>query len=432
MTAMAYVCLLLGAGMAQAQRLDQLLPEGVPGFGTDPGVTVTSRIAPEYQAPGLRSGLWVFHPGLDLATGYASNLFATAAPRGSAVLRLSPSIRAGYDDGADRLGAALSASDTRYPMAPAQGRTDATGALGASMALGGDRVSFGFADLALHEDRTALDALSADTPIAYRVQTLHLAYAARFAAFSLTPSLDFRRWRYDATTVQGVYQAQSYRNRDALEAGAVLRYGYSDLRSLVLAARATGLRYTDPVAGLPSENASGYQILGGFERADDGVWRVRLLAGWEERIFASSAYPDHGGPMIEAGLAWLPDEATTIGLTATRRIEDAAQEGVGGYTLSALALHLDHEAWRNLLLHAEFAVQRAAYLPGGTAGTGGGQQRQMVAGGGAQWHLNRWMTVYGDASVTASRGTAVPGAGSAGGGDAWVDLVSLMGVRFGL
>ena len=410
---------------AAAQLLETYLPDGVPGFAGAPGVTVASRIEPAYQPLGVPLGMLVLHPDLSEEFGYTSNVFAAGAPQGSVTLSTSPGLTAGFDNGTDRIGAAANLDNTRYFMDPAQGRTDATGAVGGEVGFGEDKLSVGLADLSLHEDRTALDAAPSDTPIAYRVQDLHVGYEARFGDFSATPAFDVKRWRYDDTTLMGAPISEAYRDRDTYTAGTTLRYGPSDLRSLVLVLNATGLHYTAPQPGQPSPDATGWQALAGIDRADGGVWRYRLLAGWEERVFAASAYPDHGGPMIAAGITWLPSETTTVGLTATRRIEDAAQEGVGGYTLTALSLRVDHAAWRNLLLNVELSVQLADYLPGN--GASGGQQRQVAAGGGGEWRLNRWMALYASSSVTGANGTAQPGAASA-----WVNVVSLMGVRFGL
>ena len=61
---------------------------------------------------------------------------------------------------------------------------------------------------------------------------------------------------------------------------------------------------------------------------------------------------------------------TTLTATVTRSIEDAAQEGIAGYTYSRARVVIDHEYLRNVLLQASASVQYANYLPaGGHAGS---------------------------------------------------------------
>src|SRR6202011_4157236 len=48
------LCLLVGAQVARAQLLTALFPEGVPGYGSEAGVTVKSRARPAFDPLGMR------------------------------------------------------------------------------------------------------------------------------------------------------------------------------------------------------------------------------------------------------------------------------------------------------------------------------------------------------------------------------------------
>ena len=61
---------------------------------------------------------------------------------------------------------------------------------------------------------------------------------------------------------------------------------------------------------------------------------------------------------------------TTLTAAPTRGIEDAAQEGIVGYTFTGARLVLDHEYRRDLLLQASAGMQRADFLQGGGQSTG--------------------------------------------------------------
>src|SRR5487761_1909939 len=142
----ALTCGLLG-GRAAADMLSALLPSGVPGDGTAPGVTVASRLRPERQPPGVRAGTFVLHPVLEEALGYDSAPFGSASG-GSWLFGTRPSLLVGSDWSRHALGAYVAMDDSRYLGAPAQDRTDWTASLGGALDIGRDRLTLLAAHLA--------------------------------------------------------------------------------------------------------------------------------------------------------------------------------------------------------------------------------------------------------------------------------------------
>lgn len=157
---------------------------------------------------------------------------------------------------------------------------------------------------------------------------------------------------------------QAYRDRNVLQGGLTGRYEVAPLRSILFVLRGTDTHYTQPQPGAPSRNSTGGLALVGIERGD-GVWDLRLLAGWEQRDFVAPQYHAHGAPAAEADVTWSPSGLTTVTGTLSRTIEDAAQEGVAGYTSTTARLVVDHEYLRNVLLNGFASVQHAAFLQGG-------------------------------------------------------------------
>jgi hypothetical protein len=78
---------------------------------------------------------------------------------------------------------------------------------------------------------------------------------------------------------------------------------------------------------------------------------------------------------------------TTVTGTLTRSIEDAAQEGVAGYTYTAAALTLDHEYDCDTLLQATGGLQQADFLQGG------GRQTALLLGLGVTWLIDRQVRI---------------------------------------
>ncbi len=394
----------VGCGVAysslRAELLSTYFPDGVPGYGTAPGVTVSSRARPDFDPQGIRLDSFVLHPQLEQSLGYDSNVFGGTPQRGSWIVGTHPSLLVASDWSRDSLGGYLAVDDSRYLDQPAQSTTNWTGSVGGSVAIGRDQLTVSAAHFSLHQSRTDLDALPSDTPVGYQVDDVRAAYAIALNRLSVTPSLAYSAYRYDATTIFGAPTSQTYRNRDVLQGAVTTRYEMEPQRNLVVVIRALDSNYVAPQPGTPSRNSTGYQVLAGLADDGDAVWRYRLLLGWEVRNFAASHYSAHQAPIAEAAVIWSPSGMTTVTGTLGRSIEDAAQEGIVGYTFTNARLVLDHEFQRNVLVQVSTAMQRADYLQGG------GQSTGVTLGGGVTWLLNRHMRLAATYDFTDQRGTS--------------------------
>src|SRR5262249_25039589 len=157
---------------------------GVPGYGTAPGVTVASRQRPSFDPIGARTGSFVLHPQVDEGLGYDSNIFGSGnrAP-GSWLVGTHPSLLVGTDWSPNSIGAYVGASALRYLDQPRQSYTDWTASLGGAVSVGRDQLTVAAAHLQLHQPRTDLDALPSDTPVAYQVNDVRASYLLSWGRF---------------------------------------------------------------------------------------------------------------------------------------------------------------------------------------------------------------------------------------------------------
>lgn len=410
------VCL---AGAARAQLMDAYFPAGVPGFGVMPGVTVLSRARPEYVPPGIRVDGLLLHPSLQQDFGYDSNVLGGPGSAGSWELGTHPELGVASDWSGSAIGGVLGLDDTRYLEAPRQSRTDGTAAFGGTLAVGRGELTLAAAHLALHEDRTALDALPSDTPIPFTLDDGRASATLVLDRLALTPNLELSRYQYGNTTILGATANQSYRDRDVVQGGVTARYEVMPLLNALVVLRALGTDYVSPQPGQPSRDSHGTLLLVGLSDDSDAVWRYRLLLGWEQRRFAGSAYQAHDAPVAEGQVIWTPTGMITLTATLTRRIEDAAQEGEVGYTYTAAKLTVDEELRRNVLLQATGGWQRADFLQGG------GRQTAWLLGVGVTWLVNR------QARVSATYAFADQQGGGVGTSGAYDRSVGLLTVRYG-
>ncbi len=398
----AIACCAIAFSGVHAELLSSYFPAGVPGYGTAPGVTVGSRARPEFDPLGTRLGSFILRPQLEEGLGYDDNVFGGGSRRGSWMLGTHPSLLVNSDWSRDSIGGYLGADDTRYLDQPRQSRTNWTASMGGTLAVGRDQLTLAVAHLGLHQDRTELDALPTDAPVAYQVDDVRAGYTIALNRVSITPSLAFSAYRYGNTTILGVPTAQAYRNRNVLQGAVTTRYEMAPQRNLVVVIRALGSHYVAPQPGALSRDSTGYQVLVGVDDDSDAVWRYRVLFGWEVRDFAATQFRSHQAPIAEAALIWSPSGLTTVTASLNRSIEDAAQEGIAGYTYTSARLTLDHEYQRNVLLRLSAGVQHADFLQGG------GQANGFSVGAGVTWLLNRNMRLSASYDFTDQKAASNP------------------------
>jgi hypothetical protein len=213
--------------------------------------------------------------------------------------------------------------------------------------------------------------------------------------------------------------SQNYRNRNVLAGGVTARYEIMPLQNALVVLRGTDTNYLVSQVGQPTRNSTGFLLLAGLSDDRDAVWRYRLLLGWEQRQFAATAYPTHGAPVAEGELIWSPSGMDTVTATLTRSIEDAAQEGVSGYTYTAGTLIYDHEYARDILLQLTGGVQRADFLQGA------GGQTALLFGAGVTWLIDRQMSASATYDFNDQQGGSVGTAGP------FTRSIGLLTLRFG-
>jgi hypothetical protein len=145
--------------------------------------------------------------------------------------------------------------------------------------------------------------------------------------------------------------------------------------------------YTAIPIGTPTRDFNDVSLLAGIDYEATGFLRYRLLVGYETRTFTSAAYKTISAPIVEGSVIWNVTGLTTITAEAARRIQDSAAEATVGLTESAVALRVDHELYRNILLRASAGYTDDEYSQNR------GRQSLITAGIGATYLLNRNMQI---------------------------------------
>lgn len=407
---------------AAAQLIDSAYPKDVPGFDTAPGVSVTSRIEDDVAWSQIPLGAGLLHPEITQSLSHDSAILAGQRPSWIVSTRPSVSYTSADPARGGGIGAVVSVDDERYAQAPDQSYTDWTAALGGVVDLADCKVTAGYAHLALHENANALDAAPYDAPLGYGVDILRLSGETQPSRLTLRPSADLMRFVFGTASIGGLPAPQSYRDRLVGDLGVTLDYGimgYRDPNQLEIVIRAGGARYPNVTLDQPGRDWVGGTLLVGVEHALDGIWGWRFAVGVGARAYGNG-YQDETVPLAEAAVTWQPSERTTWHGVLFRRIEDATNEGIGGYVATVAGIAMDHELQRHLILHLGADIERAAY-------SGGGRQTITSGRAGLLWLMSRNLRL--DATVVLSNHQ---NGGTASGEPSFGEDAVLLGITAGL
>ena len=414
--------------VVSAQTLDQLITPEIYGTGVEPGVTVTSRSRPELDPAGLRAGNVVVRPLLTESLGYESNVLGTARPRGSAVVQTSAGVSATSDWSRNSARAEITVDDVRYPSLNRQSFTNWTATLGGTYEVGRDVLTVQYQHLSLHQTTRDLDVPLLDQPIGFDVDTLVGSYRVNLNRVSITPGLAVSNYDYSNGTAAGLPYRQGYRDRVVVTPSVATGYEFSPRRSVVLVLRDAVASYTANPAGLPRRDYNDPALLGGIDYDVSGLLRLRLLLGYEARIFASAAYKTITSPVLEASAIWTPTGLTTVTGTVARRIQDTADDSTAAFTQTSVLLKVDHELRRNVLLRGSGGVYFGEYE------RGVGNQTLYTVGAGATYLLNRSVRISAtyDFLGRSSSAAATLGPNGQSFGSSYTDHRALLQLRLAL
>ncbi len=382
----AAIVIMAAAPVSHAQQLlDQIITPNISGLAVEPGVTVLSRQRPEYDSIGIRLGEFTIRPELRETVGFDDNVLGQPSHRGSAVIETNARVGAFYDHSDTTAFAALSVDNNRFPEQNQQNYTNYTASIGGSHQFGRDTLIASYQHLNLNQTVRDLDVPQLNQALAFRVDSARVAYHAVFNRVFVEPAILVSKYGFDNGTAAGQPYVQTYRDRVVVQPSVTAGYELAPRRNLVVVVRDAVASYTNQGSFTPRRDYNDIAVLGGLDFDTGSVFRYRLLAGYESRSFSSSQLKTIQAPIVEAEVVWNPDALTTVTATASRRIQDSADETTVGVTSTDLGLRVDHELLRNVLLRAS----ANAFLDDYSRGQG--SQQLFTAGTGATWLLNRTM-----------------------------------------
>lgn len=328
-------------------------------------VGVLDRARPEYDAAGVRTGGFVLRPKVELGAISSDNIYQTPTRHGDIALRMAPSAVLASNWNRNSLDFEAGADLRRYISATrrnvsgwnlgANGRYDISGdsAINASVSA----------------QQAAEPATSASYPSAAAEASVYQLLRA-----NISPSFTAGRVKFQGSygftalgfgtvrTLAGGTLDQRFRNSQTHAGTLRAEYALTPDTSIFVQGGYDDVSYlhalTPTVANRDSHTVT---VLGGASFDVSARVRGAFGLGYTQRTYAAPIYPGVSGLAAEAKLDWFPDALTTVGLTGRRIVQDAVVPSLGGLVNTSVALRVDHEFLRNLLVDVQGGYEYDAF-----------------------------------------------------------------------
>lgn len=366
---------ILAASSAQAQAIKPVLPDFTDELG-------------------IRVGSFILRPSAEVGLEFNDNIFqAQDDTESDFILRTAPELKAESDWNrhAVRLsvggayGAYFENTEDNYldAWASAQGVYDISRAASARLTLRGDQE---------HERRGDVDSnAAANEPIVFRHYQAALDGRYKPNRIRLSPFVEYHYFDFDDVDLNnGGEQNNDDRDRSQVVGG--LEVGYSFLRGYEAFVRlqADMIEYEDQFDDGGFERSSvGAKALSGVRIDLTRLITADLGVGIVTRDYDDARLDELTGFTADATATWSVTPLTTIVIGASREIEETTFGNSPGRFVTEGEVEVIHSLRRDILVSAFTSVADRDFEAGGR------QDFTVSAGVGAEWVLNRNLSVEG-------------------------------------
>jgi hypothetical protein len=345
---------------AQQLQQDQSL------YGPSRNVSVTERPHPEYDPLPIREGAFTILPRLDVGVESNDNVYASETDvRGDTVATVDPRIDLASNWSRNALQGFVRSSTRAYARYASNTTTDWQADINGRVDLGRSSQLTGGVDTGyLTEPRYATNtAQAAKTPVRYDQTDAFVEDQNVFDRVLISSRVDFQYLGYsNAENDAGLLIVQNDRNHAALTYSGKAVYAFSPALSVFLSGAYNQHRYDflPPVVSL-NRNSDGDQLALGAHFDLFRLMRGDIQFGYLNQKFADPRLSTISGLSALGKLEYFLTPLTTLTLTGSRGVQDAAIDGSPAYLAQVLGLQADHELLRNLILTAKGSYEDDTY-----------------------------------------------------------------------
>lgn len=327
---------------------------------------VYERSRPDYDAPGIRTGSFLFYPKVEAGLKHDTNIYAQESGVTKDFLAvIKPSFNLVSDWNSDYFSLMADANIGRYFDEGSEDYEDFKVALSGRKDISrGTSITADASYSEGHEDRGSPDADGAnETPVKFATTSAKLGFKRDLSVLSLAVDGSYEKRDFDdVDRIGGGVANNDDRDRDRLR--GQIRFGYemADGYEAFLRGSMDRVEYDNSKEdGGPQRNSDGYEVVGGAAFDLTGTAKGEFYIGYMKRAYDSNSLPSTDGINFGAELLWNMTGLTSFTVAVRRSIDETTVGGLdadgdptdaSGILSTNVFGRVEHELRRNVLMFA--------------------------------------------------------------------------------
>jgi hypothetical protein len=331
-------------------------------FQRDRNVSVRQRPRPDFDALGVRAGLFLLYPKVDLSVATEDNIFyQTTNKQSDTISSIGPSITAQSQWSRHSLSAQAQANLYRYSNFSSENNTTYAAGLNGRLDVVRGTVLRGAVSLDhLVEPRYSPSIAASVEPIEYDQSRFSVGAAREFNRVRVSGDVRYRKVNFqNSKDATGASISYSYRNAEFWEDEVRGEYAVSPALS-VFSTVVYNKRVYDraPLLGDVGRDASGWEAAVGTDFDLSRVARGQVQVGYLSQKYDDPRVNDTTGLGVRGKVEWFPTQLITVTVNAERAVDDTGLIGAAGILATRGGAQVDYELLRNLILTGTVNVSK--------------------------------------------------------------------------
>lgn len=370
-----------------------------PGLGAQPVVAHPQ----DYKPLGIRAGVFMLFPGVELAGEYTDNVFYEDGDEVSdTVYHVRPYITAQSTWSRHSLSVRLAADIARYADFGVRDYEDYFLSVSGQVEVTSlSNFTYGLNYLSLHEDLNSRNSEQGIEPTEYTSTGASIGYDHTFNRLSLGARYAWAQLDYDdVLDFDGDVIDNQDRDRETNTVTLRAAYQFQTDKQAFVSYSGYSVDYDEAVDRNGFDRGGdGYSVNGGLNFTLTGKLQGDVFASYHQRDYDDPLLPETDGWGGGAGLTWLATQLTTVRANVASSIQDTTNAESAGYLQRIYSLRVDHELLRNIQLNGFASYRTFDYQPiDGATPDARSDDSVWRLGLGGSWFINRH--AYLNASYT--------------------------------
>ncbi|NVJ98823.1 MAG: outer membrane beta-barrel protein [Alphaproteobacteria bacterium] len=374
-------------------------------------MSVYERYRPDYDAPGIRTGSFLFYPTVEAGLKSNSNIYLQeSGVTDDFIAVIKPSFSLVSDWSSDYFSLKAGAEVGRFFDNGDEDYEDFDVALSGRKDISrGTSFSVDASYVEGHEDRGSPDANGNQvSPAENSTANAKLGFKRDLSVLSFAANVSFEKKDFDDVDLNGGgIKDNDFRDRDRRKAELRLGYEMADGYEAFIRSSMDRVEYDNSKAnGGPQRNSDGFEVVGGAAFDLTGTAKGEFFVGYMKREYDSDTLGSTDGIKFGATLTWNPSDLTTFIGSVSRNISETTLAGdadaettaryngnppeptySSGSVDTLVSARVEHELRRNILLNISGSLTKMNYQLITR------EDDMLAFGAGAKYLLNRNMQI---------------------------------------